>query len=307
MHILESFIWGFYIIAVYNLRPTNLGHANPQTRILQCWIVQCGILQNRIIRCGILQCGFYIVRYYKSQTAGLWIMNPNPHLPVLHIWGSYNLGSINAGCFNVGSCDVGFYKIRATDLESVRRSSVLYILGSCNAGSDNVGYYNAESYNVGSYKGRATFLGSEAALVFSIEPYYMISPKHQKQNAKQAQQTNHNKWHIAKWLERRAADLVQCQVRRRLDCSQPNHHVACATWSFEVAAYVSSCLFIIALPGLADRNLASPTFNTGAPRALTKSIFRLVSEKHRGSCCSVITPGSLAEAAGFYFCWVHHR
>ena len=170
-----------------------------------------------------------------------------------------------------------------------------------------MGYYNAESYNVGSYKGRATFLGSEAALVFSIEPYYMISPKHQKQNAKQAQQTNHNKWHIAKWLERRTADLVQCQVRRRLDCSQPNHHVACATWSFEVAAYVSSCLFIIALPGLADRNLASPTFNTGAPRALTKSIFRLVSEKHRGSCCSVITPGSLAEAAGFNSCRVQHR
>ena len=124
MHILESFIWGFYIIAVYNLRPTNLGHANPQTRILQCWIVQCGILQNRIPRCGILQCGLYIVRYYKSQTAGQWIINPNPHLPVLHIWGSYNLGSINAGCFNVGSCDVGFYKIRATDLESVRRSFV---------------------------------------------------------------------------------------------------------------------------------------------------------------------------------------
>ena len=124
MHILESFIWGFYIIAVYNLRPTNLEHADAQMRILQCWIVQCWILQNRIIRCGILQCGFYIDRYYKSQTAGLWIMNPNPHLPVLHIWGSYNLGSINAGCFNVGSCDVGFYKIRATDLESVRRSFV---------------------------------------------------------------------------------------------------------------------------------------------------------------------------------------
>ena len=114
MHILESFIWGFYIIAGYNLRPTNLEHADAQMRILQCWIVQCWILQNRTIRCGILQCGFYIDRYYKSKTAGLWIMNPNPHLPVLHIWGSYNLGSINAGCFNVGSCDVGFYKIRAT-------------------------------------------------------------------------------------------------------------------------------------------------------------------------------------------------
>ena len=150
MHILESFRWGFYIIAVYNLRPTNLGHANAQIRILQCWIVQCGILQDRIIRFGILQCGFYIVRYYRCQTAGLWIMNLNPHLPVLHIWVSYKPGSINAGCFNVGSCDVGFYKIRATDLESVRRSSVLYILGSCNAGSDNVGYYNADSYNVGS-------------------------------------------------------------------------------------------------------------------------------------------------------------
>ena len=156
-------------------------------------------------------------------------------------------------------------------------------------------------------KGPSYVFGIRSRTCFSIEPYDMISPKHQKQNAKQAQQTNHNKWHIAKWLERRTADLVQCQVRRRLDCSQPNHHVACATWSFEVAAYVSSCLFIIALPGLADRNLASPTLNTGAPRALTKSIFRLVSEKHRGSCCSVITPGSLAEAAGFYFCWVYHR
>ena len=102
--------------------------------------VQCGILQKRIIRCGILQCGCYIVRYYKSQTAGLWNINPNPHLPVLHIWGSYDLGSINVWCFNVGSCDVGFYKIWATDLESVRSSSVLRILGSCNAESDNVGY-----------------------------------------------------------------------------------------------------------------------------------------------------------------------
>ena len=99
-----------------------------------------GSYNKRIIRCGILQCGCYIVRYYKSQTAGLWIINPNPHLPVLHIWRSYNLGAINAGCFNVGSCDVGFYKIWATDLESVRSSSVLRILGSCNAESDNVGY-----------------------------------------------------------------------------------------------------------------------------------------------------------------------
>ena len=160
---------------------------------------------------------------------------------------------------------------------------------------------------MGSYKGRATFLGSQAALVLSIETYYMTSPKHQKQNAKQAQRNNHNNCHIAKWLERRTADLVQCQVRRRLYCSQPNHHMACATWSFGVAAYVSSCLLITALPGLADRNLASPTLNTGALRALTKSIFRLVSEKHRGSCCSVITPGSLADAAGFNSCWVHHR